>query len=482
MAASDIVREKSKWRRDVENGTIGGGGGGSSLETQDNGVSLSTDTARYNFQGFTITEVSPDNFDIGFGVVTASEVYCPGYASYSQVSGTELTVDLVNAVNTYRNRRVRIQDNLGNFDFGVVNAIDFNSTQPNDTYMSLTMDGGDSVPANITDVCVVSDTANWSPIAGDPFSGDPINDICTGVIGSTQWWFAVGNNGKVATSNDGGATWTLRSTTTTENLHCCTYDIDNETFWAGGDAGVLVSTTDGVNITEDTTSIPALTAGGTGDIVGIVYSSIPVIGLMVGYLRTGVTHATAYSTDQGATWLSGDTSISTPEGRRSLEAVQQSAGTRGAAVYHIRLSNTTSRIFTSISGTDANGDALGGGNTPSCMGFFFDGSTTARVYGITNGDIRGQAGWSGDDTVTFLQQHNGMAYSTFHDRLVSVGNNGQIGYWDGADAAVADAWNVVQNGFDPTANINAVDWNETDGVFVAVADNGQICRSSNGTN
>ena len=28
MAASDIVREKAKWRRDVENGTLGGGGGG----------------------------------------------------------------------------------------------------------------------------------------------------------------------------------------------------------------------------------------------------------------------------------------------------------------------------------------------------------------------------------------------------------------------------------------------------------------------
>ena len=464
----------------------GGGGGGSALETQDNGVSLSVNTALYNFEGFTLTETVADEFTVAFGVVTASEVYCPGYTSYSQVSGTELTVDLVNAVNTYRNRRVRIQDNLGNFDFGVVNAIDFDSTQPNDTYMSLTMDGGDSVPASITDVCVVSDTANWSPIAGDPFNGNPINDICTGAIGSTQWWFAVGNDGRVATSNDGGATWALRSTVTTEHLRCCTYDSINEQFWAGGDAGVLVNTTDAINITEDTTSIPALATTGDGRIRGLAYSEESIEGLQVIFLRqTTPAWASAESQNQGGTWTLRDSNVTgTPTQNHSLKAAFTNTALRpGPRTYMPRVSNTLTRLFLSIEGTDTNGDSLGSGNTPNAGGLFNDGtSPDARVWGCTNGNIIGSSNWVGDDTTTFIEQVQDFAYSSFHDRLVCVGDNGQIGYWDGADKNVANAWNVVQNGFDPTTNINAVDWNSVDGVFVAVAENGQIARSSNGTN
>ena len=127
-------------------------------------------------------------------------------------------------------------------------------------------------------------------------------------------------------------------------------------------------------------------------------------------------------------------------------------------------------------------DALGAGNIPHALLSFFDGTTAVRAYGCLNGNVIGFLNWTGDDTTTFVNAWKDAIYSPFHDRVVLVGDNGQIGYWDGADAVVNDAVNNVTNGFDPTANIQAVDWNESDGVFVAVADNGQICRSSNGTN
>ena len=73
-------------------------------------------------------------------------------------------------------------------------------------------------------------------------------------------------------------------------------------------------------------------------------------------------------------------------------------------------------------------------------------------------------------------------YSPLHTRTVIVGDTGAIGWIDDSGRATADNVTAVTNGFNPLANILAVDWNETDGIFIAVADNGQIARSTNGTN
>ncbi len=458
------------------------------LETEDNGSSLSTSTAKYNFIGFNITEPVADEFDIRFGVATASEVYCPGYPSYSQVSTTEFTIDLRDAENLfYVGRRVRFTDNLGAETFGVVASVDFNVTQANDTYCSMTMDFGDTVPATISNVCLVSSDTQWSPIAGDPFSGNPIRDIDTGQIGATQYWVIVGDGGRMAFSTDGGASWTTIATGTTEDLNVVTYNDDQETFWVGGDLGVLIEW-DGTTVTLDTTSIPAVASSGGGDaqINGIVYSNTETA-IFVLYRHTvaGQYRKTA-STDNGATW-GAVASLGSIGNNKNIGILKQASGSTGPNAFSALISNTTVRAVSNAADTTyAATDALSTGFEPVTIdgGIFYDSgnSVGARVYGCQNGNIRGLTGWVHTDTTTFTQPHRDMAWSPTHARLVTVGDNQQIGYIDAANRNVSDAWTPVSNGFSPLANILAVAWNDIDGVFVAVADNGEIARSSNGTN
>lgn len=453
-------------------------GSGSALTVQDNGVSLSSATTLLNFIGFNITEPLADQIHISIGVSAASSEYAPGYTSYTRVDDNEFTIDLIDAENLfYVGRRVKF-DKGGVFDFGTISAVDFNITSANDTHVTLTMEVGDTVPTGVFDVILVSSATAWSPIAGDPFGGTPINDITTGLIGATQWWFAVGNSGKIATSNDGGATWTLRTTVSTNHINVCTYDSDNETFWAGGDTGDLFSSTDGTTIVEDTTSIQAITSTGTGDIKGMAYST-GESGLGIMYKDT-INDRFASTQDQGTTWSARGT-LGQSNLDKNLHAARQGAfPASGNAWYTIIFNNTLDWTLSTI--TDPSWSSSNSiGAAPTCGVYFFDVSQ-AKVFGHAGGNITGVANWAGDDTVTFTQPIRDFAWSPAHARLVCVGDNQTLGYLDSSSQDTNDAWTSIANGFAPTANIKAVEWNASDGLFIAVADNGQICRSSNGTN
>jgi hypothetical protein len=87
------------------------------------------------------------------------------------------------------------------------------------------------------------------------------------------------------------------------------------------------------------------------------------------------------------------------------------------------------------------------------------------------------------DLVTFSDNVNAITYmSAAPGRFIAVMDNGRIGYIDTDDFGSSAAWTEVTNGFNPLANILDVHYNDTDAVAIAVADNGQICRSTNGTN
>jgi hypothetical protein len=211
------------------------------------------------------------------------------------------------------------------------------------------------------------------------------------------------------------------------------------------------------------------------------YSSTEDTVVIIYHITTS-DYGCAYTDDQGATWSQGDISIGDVGATKVLEHEHLNPGTTGPAMHMIRGNNTSTRKAATKGASFTTGDSLGTGNTPTAMGFFND-SGQQRVYGTVLNNVVGEVtGWSGVDTATFSNQMNDFAYSSTHGRVVGVGDNQQMGYWDAANKAVTDAWVVIESGFDPTTNIRAVAWNGTDGVFVAVAENGQICRSTNGTN
>ncbi len=410
----------------------------------------------------------------------ASTEYCAGYP-YTFVDTDTWRIENLDARNQFIvGRRLKFIDGSSLY-YGTVSAIDYDVTSADDTTIDMTMEGGDVLTATVGEVCFVTGTAAWTPIVEDPFAGSSINDICTGLIGATEWWFAVGNGGKIAVSSNAGLNWTVLTTATSENFNACVYDSDYETFWAGGDAGVLANTTDCLTITsEDTTSIPALTGTDNYNINGFAYSETDGALLLL-FKSATAQWKTAGSINQGGAWTAyavlGALAVD-----RALKANWVSSTVRGNSFYSCKTSDTSSWLvlgYTDI--TFAAAHALGAGNVITAIGQFYDGGT-CTVYGDSDGDIYGSAIWTGDDTATFVSQINGFAHSDFDDRLVCVGNSGTVGYWNVADKTTADKWNFIATGFDPLTNVNAVARNESDGIFVAVASNGQICRSSSGIN
>ena len=450
------------------------------MELQDTGIKLSDGVELLNFIGFTVDEPTADKFNIRFGVNNNAE-YSPGY-NYTKQSDTTFTIDLVDAVNLfYVSRRIKFGSS-GAYTYGAVSVIPvYNTTHANDTFVTVVMESG-VIPTTIDELYLVSSDVNWSPIAGDPFSGGVIRDITTGIIGTTQWWFAVGDNGKVATSSDGGATWTLRTTVTTNHMYVCCYDNDLEKFWAAGATGDLISTTDGVTMVEDTTSIAALSAsGGSEDIYGMDYNDAEGV-LLVTYQVAPTTASHASTLDNGLNWtLRGN--LSTNSGHDKMTKVRPVSATADTNEYWSKSNGTDMKQTLGHTATPNQAEASLT-DTVTAIGFFWDANIPgeARIYGFDNGGIQGVANWQGDDSITFTQRITDFAWSPTHDRLVCVCNLGYLGYQDTANRATANKWTAVTNGFNPLANITAVEWNESDSVFVAVADNGQICRSTNGTN
>lgn len=421
------------------------------------------------------------------GVAGANESYCPGY-NYSRVDDNEFTVDLADAENLfYIGRRVRF-DKAGVFTYGAVNAVDFNITSANDTHVTLTMEGVETVPTDPFEACLVTAATAWSPIATDPFAGNAINDIATGSISGTQWWVAVGDGGRLFTSNDAGATWTVRTTGTTENLNCVAYDLTNDEFMAGGNLGVILESSDGSTWSLDTTSILAIVTTGTGDIDDIAWS--PTEGDWVAFFD--------YSTNNKGIGYKGLTATAGVWNGIRYQ-LSKTAGWNGrfrclthasSALIWVPRSTDDVGNLSNVSDTSSTSLVAGIFATSNGASFGWAGGINLEIganrnWAVTNslGDIvlYNQSSESSRDDVTFSFGFNDFIYSTLHARIVGVGLQGQIGYLDAANFLVDDAWTSVANGFDVTTTINAVEFNETDGVFVAVAENGQICRSSNGT-
>jgi hypothetical protein len=406
-----------------------------------------------------------------FGSIPASATeYFPGY-NYSQSTTSIFTVDLVDAANLfYVGRRVKF-DKAGVFTYGDITAVDFNSTNANDTTVTVS---GTPVPADPFDVALVTSATAWSAIATDPFGGSQINDIAGGQIGATYYLIACGALGKIAYSTDGGLTWTAVTPAQSNELLQIAYDPDVQRFMIAGKSATIMKSTDGVIWSEDSTALRALGGSDPRDPYLVYDQELNTFAISINL--TGTSYRNFDSTDFAASWSSRDSNIASGIATK-MRYLQVFIGTE----YLYQPINNAVYVFDNAQDT-----VVGQGMIDATSGtindiFAFVDNANNDVIAIAhdNGDVTFYDSTS--PTLSLLSRDDislggnalyGVAYSPLHNRTVVVGANGTIGYCNDADTSTNDSVVGVANGFAPSNS----------GQFIAAADNGQICRSSNGTN
>ena len=457
-----------------------GGGSGitqpPSIEIQDNGTTLTTAVELLNFLNFNLTEPLDDQINIAFGASPNAAAFCPNYG-FTFVSTASFSIPGVDATNTvFPGRRLRFVDGALNY-FGTVTGSGFfiGSTQVN-----MDMDGSDVLTNSVSEFCIVNGAGGWTPIAGDPFSGGPVNDIIAGFIGSTKYWVAIGNGGNVAYSTDGALTWQLSTSVTAENLNQIDYNPDSETFIAVGNAGVILRSTDGENWTADTTSIPGIVTDGNADIFGIIYDEANTDQWLTLHRRdVGGQLQCARSTDDGQNWVfganvTGSTATLQTGLIRRRGAGQVQIGFMwgvGEDAYQLVDSNdTTSSV---IYNTSSQPFTRGGAS------FYFDGATNDAIL---KGNQLNRGATEVDDVQYGSKILNDAAWIPSLNRLVVVGEDSVIGTYEAADfdQPITDYSNLQANGGNPLADYLCVHWDPDDGIIAAGNNQGQIVRSVNG--
>lgn len=451
----------------------------SAIETQSEGETLSLAPTKFNFvgPGVTLSEIIDDEIiiEVTSGpILVASSEYCPGY-TFVHVNDNTWQIDLLNVTNLFSvGRRLKFIDNALTY-YGTITSIDYNSTQPNDTTIVMTMEDNATLTNTITEVCLVTGTTAWSRISADPFNGTAINDIIFGVHGTINYWVIIGDGGKLAYSTDGGIIWINVVTNTTENLRQIDYNPIDQSFIVVGNGGVILRSINGIDWLLDTEEIAAITTTGSGDVIGIMHDSTVnewcvLFNSVVGSYRT------AKSIDDGILWTNVGASIVTnsivglePENLASGDD-QRIFSAQNEDIY--ALDNPSDSSWGLRLGTSE--------STTTALNAFFAVSNRL-IAGFSNGVIRGVN--IGIDNITFgASAVNNFAYSELHQIVIAVGSNGKLGYVSITNLSSTDAWTLISTGFDPLTSINCIYWNEIEGIFIACASNGQICRSTSGLN
>ena len=458
-----------------------GGGSGNlppEVAVADTGIQVTSAVQLLNFVGFNVTQPITDQITISFGASVENSTYCPNYA-FNFINTTSWSIVGIDATNLFSvGRRLRFVDGAANY-FGTILS---SSSGGGNTTMGMSMEDGEVLTNTITEVCMVNGGVAWQPISQDPFGGDRITGIETGVIGVTQYWVICGDAGKVAFSTDAGLTWTIATTGTVENLNDVAYNRDDESFLVVGNAAVLLHSTDGETFALDTSSLIALPEYVTGD--ADVYSCMydrGGQGYRVQWAINGVDGtANAYTTDDTATW------DSTPNlgtlvnvATTKIGAIINNADTDTGMFYQQNIDYWQFTIIPDETGASYVNVSSQASPT-GARGFIDVGGSTSRVFvGRADGEIHHNA--TEVDTVTFGSSAvRAFIESEVLERMVAVADDGKIGVCEKADYLLVNSWELVQNGSNPLANFTDVMWNEVDGMFVAVNDQGQILRSTNG--
>jgi len=138
-----------------------------------------------------------------------------------------------------------------------------------------------------SDPVTVSWTFQWTITNQNSGTGNNLNAVS---FSDTNTGWAVGDNGTILNTMDGGATWGTEQSGTGDNLNAVSFsDADNG--WAVGDFGTILHTTDGGS---------TWTAQASG--VHAAFNSITFTDLNTGWIG-GRGGAILHTTDGGATWV-----------------------------------------------------------------------------------------------------------------------------------------------------------------------------------
>jgi len=444
--------------------------------TTPNAMSAEIDMNGYNIIniGSLLTQVVPD--------VISTDLWSPGY-DYTYVSGTSFTVDGYDQTRNFRvNRRIRFEDADGDYSYGIIATSSYSAP---DTTITMTMDTG-TVPTTIVGLWFTTSNAYWGVVDVDPFTGGAIRDIATGRIGSTDWWVIVGDGGKIYTSTDVGLTWTARTSGSTGDIKTIAYSGITESFLLGGEKTanggyLLLESSDGItwsdrdaefNVTNSAgDSITDISANDTGDYWVFVFYD------------AGTTQWIPYVTSTN--WTSYATTAKTAQIYAQLvTACGDPSGYVGWSYTIQELALYYDYRFDPSAANWVNETAA---NTSGLHSSYFAGTLSNDTYvcrGTVTGAIdmkhHGSATVLATDNTTFSYPINDFAASDTDLRFVCVGDYGTIGTLEASLTDTNNSWVETANGFDPSAHVQAVDYNRTDNMFIAVADNGQICRSTTG--
>ncbi len=454
---------------------INGGGAASTYPSQAAGPYGVAGIPDGGTPGQVLTKNSAINQDASWKTafnLFASSGWCPGYTA-TYVDSNTFKVVGVDASKVYTvGRTLEVVDG-SNIHKGTVNSVDYNVTSTGDTTVNMTMTEG-ALTAGITEACLVGSSVSWANTS-KPLGNNSVYSITEGIIGTTNFIIASGMNGKIAYSIDGGVTFTQVNSGTAVDIIGMAYDSTNERFMGIVNSSQYVYSTDGINWSAEADNLYYLFGDYYNSIV--IYYDPEDDGFMVFVDKGGQTH-TAYTTNFGTTWTLGDTDTTVMNFIKQSEGLATTTNTyafmgRGDDLYYIASLTTTMSLFYSNSGL-ANLTAI-------CT--FQDGGNLVTVAGHSDGRIMLKKGISTyNDTITFTGAIKDIEYSSIHQRLVAVGENGEIGYVDKIDMLADNPWTLVSNGFDVLRTIRCVKWIASIGKFFAGCESGQIASSSSGLN
>ena len=416
----------------------------------------------------------------GGSVIISEGEFCPNYG-FTQTTSASITsvADLDLRALFSPGRRVKITDST--VKYGVVTS----STYSVGTVVNFTMEDAAIIVSNPTEVCLTSSTTAWVPIAADPFAGTAINAIEVGAIGATLYWIAVGDGGKLFYSTDLGDTWTAGTGfSTAEDLTCVSYDSDNRRFMVGGTAGYLLTSSTGTTWASEVNLATQISTG-SGGVQSICWHSPSASWVVLMHKNTGVAgYATFSSTSAsfGAAWSISDISSNATfmlNGSNSGVPVLigNDSSDREDYTYWVSPSYSTAFLYFGTTGE----------NNARCYAFRDNGnSTESVVYGRYGGEIHTSVTTVSSptlDDLTFSTSNiNAVVYAGAPlDRFIAVGDAGTLACIDYIDITIPDSWTLVSTGFSVLANISDIAATVSPSVMiVAVAQNGQICRSTTG--
>lgn len=449
-----------------------------------------------SFTGYYIVDTTVVTFATIYGTVgiAASNIqtYNPGFG-LTYVSATSFTIDGINAERLYYvGRRLRLVGANGLSYHGTIATSVFGT----DTTITMTMEGTDIVPVDIISAVMVSSDVQWTPVAINhhPFRAMAKAKIVSGRIGAEDWWVIVGSGGFIATSNDLGASWTERTITgglTTEDINDITYDPDNQRFMAVADGTYIITSSDGIAwVSSIPSDLTTATTSGDGVLGHIAFGNTIALAnrgfTILGSFSSETNSDIYFTTDNGATWTLGYANLTNTVGARVFRFNAVGGGT--AEKYFVgRTSSTVSITSTAAAPWTVATEDSGAATTEDIV-FIATGNWAFTVQsGNEAGQVRrgatgGTGTWADSEArgATFgITPLLCITHSILLGRWVIGGENGIMGY---SDLASFDNWFVVANGFNPTARILDVHYDENDAIFIAISNDGVICRSTNGGN